>query len=349
MKLWPFGRSEKREAGYTDAIVAGIIARASGSAAAVAGATAALETAAGHVGRAFAAADVAGPAFAREVLTPASLMLMGRELIRRGETVLAIDANTRALLPATSWDIHGAPDPMTWSYRATMSSPSYTTTRTMPGAAVLHPRYAVEPARPWAGLGPVQVATLAGKLSASLAASLTEEAGTTMGFVLPMPVGGDDPTVAPLKADLKVSNGALHLVESTQTMHAGQAGSAPARDWVPQRLGPNPPAAEVALFTAAGNEVLACCGVPPSLAASDAEGTAQREAFRRFLHLCVNPLARLIEAELSEKLDGEVSLSFDGLFAGDLSGRARAFQSLVGGGMDPGKAAGLAGLMESDG
>ncbi|MCY4511367.1 MAG: hypothetical protein OXG35_31050 [Acidobacteria bacterium] len=42
-------------------------------------------------------------------------------------------------------------------------------------------------------------------------------------------------------------------------------------------------------------------------------------------------------------------MSFDRLFAGDLSGRARAFQSLVGGGMDPGKAAGLAGLMESDG
>ena len=45
---------------------------------------------------------------------------------------------------------------------------------------------------------------------------------------------------------------------------------------------------------------------------------------------------------------GEVTLSFDRLFAGDLSGRARAFQSLVGGGMDPGRAAGLAGLMESE-
>ena len=347
MKWWPFGRSEHRES-YTDAIVAGIIARANGSAAAVAGATAALETASSHVGRAFAAAVVDGPAFAREVLTPASLMLIGRELIRRGETVLAIDVGTRSLLPATSWDIHGEPDPMTWSYRATVASPSYTVTRNMPGAGVIHCRYAVEPSRPWCGLGPVQVASLAGQLSASLAASLTEEAGTTTGYVLPLPVGGDDPTVVTLKADLRTSAGALHLVESTQSMHAGAPGSAPSTDWKPQRLGPNPPAAEVALFTAANLEVLAACGVPPSLAASGAEGTAQREAFRRFLHLCVAPLARLVEAELSDKLDGDVSLSFDGLFAGDLSGRARAFQSLVGGGMDPGKAAGLAGLMESE-
>ena len=33
---------------------------------------------------------------------------------------------------------------------------------------------------------------------------------------------------------------------------------------------------------------------------------------------------------------------------GLLSGRARAFQSLVGGGMDVGKAAGLAGLMQAE-
>ena len=34
--------------------------------------------------------------------------------------------------------------------------------------------------------------------------------------------------------------------------------------------------------------------------------------------------------------------------AADLSGRARAFQSMVGAGMDAAKAAGLAGLMEAE-
>ena len=78
------------------------------------------------------------------------------------------------------------------------------------------------------------------------------------------------------------------------------------------------------------------------------EGTAQREAFRRFLHATVQPLARLVERELTEKLDAPITLNFDGLFAADLSGRARAFQSMVGGGMELAKAAALAGLMESE-
>ena len=94
-------------------------------------------------------------------------------------------------------------------------------------------------------------------------------------------------------------------------------------------------------------EIYAACGVPPALFAIG-EGTAQRESFRRFLHATVQPLAGIVSAELAAKLDGDVSLSFDKLFAADLSGRARAFQSLVNGGMEVGKAAGLAGLMESE-
>lgn len=62
----------------------------------------------------------------------------------------------------------------------------------------------------------------------------------------------------------------------------------------------------------------------------------------------LQPLAGIIRQELAEKLDAPIGLNLDRLFAADLSGRARAFQSLVGGGMDPGKAAGLAGLMESE-
>ena len=79
-----------------------------------------------------------------------------------------------------------------------------------------------------------------------------------------------------------------------------------------------------------------------------ADGTAQRESFRRFLHTTLQPLTRVVEAELSEKLEGEVTLNLDATFASDLSGRSRAFQSLVNGGMAVEKAAGLAGLMEAD-
>ena len=53
--------------------------------------------------------------------------------------------------------------------------------------------------------------------------------------------------------------------------------------------------------------------------------------------------------ELRRKLDApDLTLTFDRLFAGDLSGRARAFQSMVGGGLDVEKAAALSGLMEAE-
>ena len=52
--------------------------------------------------------------------------------------------------------------------------------------------------------------------------------------------------------------------------------------------------------------------------------------------------------ELSAKLDTEVTLSFDALYASDITGRARAFQSMVGGGMDVAKAAALSGLMADE-
>ena len=69
---------------------------------------------------------------------------------------------------------------------------------------------------------------------------------------------------------------------------------------------------------------------------------------RRFLHGTVQPVSGLVAVELTGKLEQEIKLSFDGLFASDLSGRARSFGSLVKGGMAIEKAAELAGLLESD-
>ena len=65
----------------------------------------------------------------------------------------------------------------------------------------------------------------------------------------------------------------------------------------------------------------------------------------KLLFATIAPLGRLVVAELAAKLEGEVALEWDELRASDIAGRARAFQSMVGAGMDPSKAAGLAGLM----
>ena len=61
----------------------------------------------------------------------------------------------------------------------------------------------------------------------------------------------------------------------------------------------------------------------------------------------MSPVARLVEAELQEKLDEpNLTITFDSLYAADLMGRARAWRSLVEptGAMDPERAARLAGL-----
>ena len=62
----------------------------------------------------------------------------------------------------------------------------------------------------------------------------------------------------------------------------------------------------------------------------------------------LSPLGRLVESELQEKLEDTVTLSWQELRASDLSGRARAFQSMVGGGMAVDQAVAVAGLMVED-
>ena len=78
---------------------------------------------------------------------------------------------------------------------------------------------------------------------------------------------------------------------------------------------------------------------------SSSEGNAAREALRRFLHTTILPFAAQVEVELAQKLDRPVRLTFDRLMASDLSGRARAFQSMVKSGMALDQAARLAGLL----
>ena len=92
--------------------------------------------------------------------------------------------------------------------------------------------------------------------------------------------------------------------------------------------------------------VLGSCGTPPSLF-TDADGTSQREAVRRWHLNLVLPMARLLETELSAKLDAQVGLKFDG-YPLDLAGRASSFQKLVAGGVPVTEALGTAGLLLED-
>ena len=78
------------------------------------------------------------------------------------------------------------------------------------------------------------------------------------------------------------------------------------------------------------------------------QAASVREAWRLALFSVLAPLGKMVEAELQAKLDDDVSLTWTELRASDLSGRARAMQSMVGGGMAVADAVAVAGLMVED-
>ena len=347
-------RAERRQStggDYTAAVVRAIQAQAA-SLVDVTG-TAAVEAAAGALSRAFAAAEVSGPSWVRQAVRPEFLGQVGRELVRSGQSMHIISVSELgelALLPCSSWDFEGGdPRPATWTVRATCNGPRGLVVRRLPFTGVVFVKWGNLAGQAFAGRGPLAWAHTSARLQSETERSLADEAGGPVAQLMAIPQDGGDgqegDPLADLKADLRTARGRALLLETVAAGWGEGKSAAPLRDWRPERLGPNPPASLEAVMGRGFMEVLAACGVPPGLFV-DADGTAQRESYRRFFSLTVEPLAAMLAAELSGKLEADIGLGFSGRFAADLSGRARAFQSMVGAGMDLAKAAGLAGLME---
>ena len=280
-------------------------------------------------------------------MTPGCLELIGRSLIRAGELVFLIDTSSGVLklLPAETHDVTGGPDPSTWEYRITLGGPSRILTHNdVPAQSVLHFRYAADAARPWRGNGPVEVAELAGKLSAETVRVLADESSGPIGHLLGIPVDGEDATVKGLKADIAQARGKVALLEAGDW---GNAGGDAKVDLKTERFGANPPASLVDLVDVSSREIYAACGFNAALWGGS-QAASVREAWRLALFGVLSPLGKLVESEMKAKLDDDVSLTWTELRASDLSGRARAFQSMVGGGMPVDQAVAVAGLMVED-
>ena len=349
---WPWSKRETRDSSFTDSLVAQIVSQASGGTLARPAATGALEASASIIARCFAAAVVSGPPHFVAALGPSVMSMIGRSLIRQGEILFAIEVRDDGhvgLVPAASWDVTGDSDPASWTYRLTLGGPSRLTTLSpVAGEGMVHIRLQSDPEEPWRGVAPLASAAIAGRLSAETMQALADEASGPRGMLLPTPVDGNDPTITSLKVDIRSLRGKVALVESTSSGWAADGSQQrPRGDWESRRLGAAPGAALIEQAELASREVYAACGIPLSVV-TDSEGTGQREGFRRLMHATVTPLARIVGEELSAKFETPISLSFDQLFAADLAGRARAFQSLVGGGMDISKAASLAGLLMAE-
>ena len=349
--MWPFRpKTEERQSGgipFSDAVVDAIVAAAGGTTPADPTAIAALEAATGLYSAAFAAARVDGEL--ADAVTPQVRALIARDLIRRGESLhlVRVRAGRVQLLPAGSWDVRGPWQEESWFYRLDLFGPSGNVTRFVSAASVVHARYAVDPARPWLGISPLQWARATGTLAANLEHRLGEETGGKVAHILPVPQDGgdgsaDDP-LADLKKDIAVAKGGTVLTETTSAGWGEGRMAAPQRDWQPNRIGANPPATLPTLRKDVFEAVLSACGVPVSLV-TDADGTSQREAYRRWYATSVKALGELVATELSAKLETDIELSFEHLYAHDLVGRAGAMSTLVGAGVETDRAMRIAGL-----
>ena len=342
MKMWPFGNRLETRADYTDTLIAGLLSRAQGKTLAVPTATGALEACSGLVGRGFVSAEVSGPDSLTRALSPSVMEMIGRSLIRTGEIVFLVDSSSGSLrlIPAQTHDVEGGPDPSGWSYSITAGGPSRTIAYdSVDGSSVLHFRYAADPLTPWRGNGPIEVASAAGRLSSETVNALANEASGPVGRLLAVPVDGQDATVEGLKTDIANARGRTAIVEGGDWGSSGDA--------------------KVSLQSARFR-----CRATSWARRADVSvlpgGLCRMRPERRSLGRCwwgwgdsgsmatgpvgvLSPLGKLVEAELQEKLDDTVTLSWQELRASDLSGRARAFQSMVGGGMDVTKAISIAG------
>ena len=327
--MWPFRKPERRAQPFTDAVVAALTSQAAGQGIAPASQTAALEAAVSLYTAAFVGATVS-PAV--PALTPAVRGLLARDLIRRGESLfqIEVDRGRVRLAPIGSWDVRGPPDESRWFYRVDHFGPSGNYTRFVPGASIVHVRFAVDPARPWLGIGPLGWARLAGTLLANAEGRLGEEAGGSVVRVIPMPAAmsgaGDGDKLTALKADLSAAAGRGVFVPTTADGGGGDKAGAPPRDWKQERIGPMPDAGMVSLRSDAAQAVLSACGVPASLVTTGSDGTAQRESWRRFVMGPVESLARLVEHELSAKLRARGAARLLQIVGARLRGAGRRLQ-----------------------
>ena len=320
--MWPWKRETRAANNYTDAVLENLLTNASG---AVQNATAAMEIAAGLWARGFASAVVTPDTLTTSALTPAVLSHVGRQLHRCGQAVMEIVMvrGRLTLQPVNSWVVEGGSDPADWEWTLTIPGPSGTFTRRVPASRVLNLMYSFEPARPWVGVGPLGHAATTLTLANRLETRLAEEMGQAVGSVLPVP---NVATSAKLQADLRALRGELTLVEGMQSgwNDPAQAPSQRHQDWMPRRLGGNPPDA----YFARSGRTCRCRysrrAVSRSTLLEAGQGTAAREsAGGNSSTGRSQPIGRIIATALAEGLDAEgLAFDWDRLGASDISGQS---------------------------
>ena len=128
------------------------------------------------------------------------------------------------------------PDPASWKYRCSLSGPSATRTFTLDAASVVHIRYSADPARPWKGRSPLQLAASTAKVAELLETATAGELGFTQTQMLtPRRSAGDFGVADSLTPDT------ISKIVTAFSEHVNTGAFVLPADVVPNRLGPEPP------------------------------------------------------------------------------------------------------------
>ena len=124
--------------------------------------------------------------------------------------------------------------------------------------------------------------------------------GAPSGYLLPLPKDATETTV--IQETMKTLRGRTAVVETTAAGWGQGNSLAPWQDWAVKRFGGDWPAEMRELREDAAEALVATC-VPPGLAFGTTDGTAAREAIRRWYHTSVAPVGKTVEQELRTKLE----------------------------------------------
>ena len=194
---------------------------------------------------------------------------------------------------------------------------------------VIHLRQNADPTCPWRGRSGLAVAQSSGGLAATLVHALSAEGEVPSLRIIPQPFGQSQTAADSIRG--AVSTG-LRLALPETTASGGGAGrsSAPLTDWKSYTIQPEYMTGGVELHALALQETAGVCGLPSAMVpGADAAGPAVREAFRQFVALTVQPLGRILEAEVSRVLERPVRLQHHQLASADVASRARAYKALI--------------------
>ena len=296
--------------------------------------TAAVELVLGMIARAFLLANVVP---ATPALDPLTVSMLARQTLALGNAVFEIDFDGRniQLLPVAQYDISGQTRPTSWNYRFRQQRPNGDSPldldqlprRVKPYRGMVHVRYMPSPTAPWVGVSPLTRAGLTAKQLAYIERSLQYDSMPRGGVVMPMPDGASQTQYDQIEKAFSSGLGGMTAVETTQAGFGAGVNARPTGDYDQKRFGAVIPPASIEAREKAMEAVMDACGVPSSLHRSD--GAAQRESYRHFFTATIEPIAALIAAELSEKLERKIVFEFPQAFKSDVAARARALKPMM--------------------